>query len=482
MQLFERPLLLPDQASRRAGIPYSERRRSTNNFGNLLAPQLRGILDKLDRGEPEDWVDLNEFVIGSEGFMLNLYSSRISRVVQAEYMVTPNKHGDQALAKDAADFISEGIGRVTGWRTFMRESLHAIGPGFQPHRMAWDYDRSTQTFYVPEFLYHHPHRFRYDDQWQLRLYDRGQNRSRENMYGEALMPNEWVIHTHKEQAGYPNVAGVMRSCIYHWMFHRWGDKFWARFTERFGSPFVYLQVVENATDAVRAEALSKLEQFSNEHVGVVEAGNEIKQVEASVTSGSTSQHEIFIKYLEASITKAWLGASDVTEQGATGSQAAVETRVSALTDPKMVNDGLMWAETIQGSYFRWMLENNRHKFGGKVPPIPEYVFKTASDEIETDSQDLADQNQDERESDGGRPYDVRSDKPAPALPTKAAEPVIKPSSTANATPEARGALNGAQVSSLIEITQAVVNGQLPRANGVKMMRSEEHTSELQSRL
>lgn len=466
---------------RRAYLGASERQRLPALYANLTAERLTTILQQLQRGEVDQWAELVQYALRSDDLLIHLYTTRITRVAQADFQIVPNEFGDQRMAKLAAEFINEMVGRVENWEAFVRNALHAIALGFSANEIEWDRDGVSGITYARNLHYINPNRFRYDDQWKLRLYDHGtRTQVSRDMYGEVLWPANWVIHKHHEVAGNPCDAGLMIMSIWRWLFRRWTDTFWIQNLEKYGSPFVTAEVTANTPLAVRQAIKEAIVDLGIERAAVIEAGGKITITPPPMGTGQASQHELYMDFAKESLTATWLGASDVTSPGENGSQAAVGGRISATTDPRMITDGTEFCGTLHQSLFKWLIQYNAHKFE-RMPPIPQMQFKTASDEVKTDAQDLASQNA--ADAAGGNaaaattaPYEVRGDDGSPSLDGTLHQPAALPADTnAQPTDAVTGqpvekkqdtALNGAQVTSLLEVIQSVVDGQLPRDSAV----------------
>jgi phage gp29-like protein len=417
-----------------AHITYSERFRQPGRFGSLSAIELTEILRRLDRGEVDQWADLCEFALGTDELLVSLYNTRVSRVVQAEFEVIPSEFGDKGAAKAAGEFINEQIGRIDNFRGLLRNMMHAVSPGFSISQLRYERDAASGIVFVQSHEHIHPHRFRYDDQWQARIWDQGLRRS--SMYGDALDPRLFVVHRHQEHAGYPCMDGIMRSCIWRWLFRRWAETFWIQYVEKYGQPFVYAKFPPNTPDAVRAKAQAALESLSTDHAAVIETGGEIVIAAAHASSGSKSQHEMYVEASSSSLTTAWLGSADLTAPGSSGSNAAVTIRAGATMDPRMVADGFGLSETLKRSVFRWLLEFNLQEFGGTMPPVPSLSFKTAHDEVNVDAGkakiEMAQQDTPGNADGSG------ADAAAQPAPDVQANPAPKPSKGPNPTAKAPG--------------------------------------------
>jgi phage gp29-like protein len=358
----------------------------------MSAGQLSAILWKLDQGWLDDWADLCEYALCDDTLM-SLYSSRATRVLQATWKVKPNEFGGSD-AQLAAEFCNEQMGKLRNFNDALRYMMHASAVGLSANEKEWDAYRAPTgqiTYYLRQLHFRHPHRFRYDEQWRPRLWDQGKRIKPDGMWGMPLDPRKWLIYQHYEIVGYPNVSGFMRGAIWVWLFMRWADKFGIQSLEKFGNPFLYAQVPPNTPLATREKVRQDLQDLSNDHAGVIEAGITIMNM-AGMSGQTESLHGSFMDRYQARLARLILGSSDAADPGKNGSNAAVATRVGATADPRMVVDGVGIGEAWASQVFGWMLEFNRHRFGGKLLPTPQFVALTAADEVKTDIQDLAEQS------------------------------------------------------------------------------------------
>jgi hypothetical protein len=364
----------------------------TGRFGDMTGSQLSAILWKLDQGWIDDWADLCEYALCDDTLM-SLYASRANRVLQASWKVKPNEFGGND-AKLAAEFCHEQMGRLRNFTDALRYMMHAAAVGLSASEVEIDaYQAPTGqvTYYPRKIHFRHPHRFRYDDQWKPRLWDQGKRITQDLGWGRPLDPRKWLVYQHYEIVGYPNVSGFMRAAIWVWLFRRWADKFGIQSLERFGNPYLYAKVPKNTPLPNRERIRQDLQDLSNDHAGVIEDGIEILSM-AGMSAQSDSLHGAFMDRYEKRLARLILGASDAADPGENGSNAAVATRTGAMTDPRMVTDGVAIGEAWASQIFAWMLEFNRHRFGGKAMPVPQFVALTATDEVQTDKQDLAEQS------------------------------------------------------------------------------------------
>lgn len=448
----EAPLrLVPKPPSVQGRVTSAERWATGGQFGDMSASQLTSILNAAKTGDVSRWADLCAYAISTDEHLSSLSSSRYTRVVQADWLIVPNEYGDQAMARLAAEFVNEQLARIQRYQRSMKALLSAVGIGYAVGEMEWARD-SKRTNYVQRIVNREAHRFRYDEQWNLRLYDSGVRASKGSIYGEALDPRLMIVHEHQEVNGYPGATGVMKSCIWGWMFSRWVEKFNILFLEKFGSPIVYAKVDPDSKENVRNQILEDLQNLSNEHVGVIE-GHEITLIDSATKSGDG--YQAYLTYRKNEQTKAWLGTSDAVDPGANGSRAAVDSRTGAMMDPRMVSDGQDLAETLQSTLFTQLIALNLHKFGvgdASQVPVPMMRFRTADDEVKVDAGARAQESIDVREQAG--------DDAAPV-------PVAAPSTAAvqASQPEKFGTT---QITSMIDLAERVTASKIPRSAAVEL--------------
>lgn len=456
---------IPDLPFTQARVDKLERTRTGGRWGDVSASTVTSVLNKAAQGDISDWIDLCDHAIGTDTELGNLYDSRISRVAQADFIIAPNSFGNPNMAQLAAEFVNEQMGRIKGWSQASRDLLHAIAVGFSAGEEEWLHDRVNKTNYVTRIHFRHGHRFRYDESWQPRLYDQGRRRSDASMYGEALLPNKWVIHQYRLAAGYPGAQGLMRNSIFIWLFGRWVEKWWTANAEKHGDPLVYAKGNPNTPVNVREKIIADMERLANDHVGWIENGSELVVDASAAMSKSYEVYKDYLARRDAQLGKVWLGASDINDPGAHGSQSAVDTRASVTTDPRMVTDGDLFASSLQETLFQHFINLNAHKFGCPVEqvPCPTMKLKTADDEVGGDRGDKRDELQAERQ---GYTQEVGNDGsgkmvPAVKLPDPAPAPQQAPAQPAVAITMS--------ASEVLEVVKASTAGAIERESAYELI-------------
>lgn len=366
-----------------AALVRAERFRQSGPYGDLEASRLTSILQQAELGNIAEWAKLCDFIRGSDDTIAGLFETRRLRVRQAEVKIIPGRK--RATADDilAAQLCSDAIDQMEDFDGAVDRILLGQCDGSSLSEIVWSHNAVTDTVTPAAIVPAHLRRFRFDEHWQPRLYDAGQNPGADG-YGEILEPNgKWITYQHSAGAVYPGQFGIMRSLAWRWLFLRWAHRFNIEFLDRFGQPFTYATVEKNTPGATRDNIRASLERLTSEHVAVFETGGSIVMEAAGAAAGS-DHYETYIAAATAAIATRILGTSDASAPGKNGSNAAVEARVSAVVDPRTRADVAELWSVLRRDLFRWILIKNAHKFS-TTPAIPE--AKLLSDVgVETDVQ------------------------------------------------------------------------------------------------
>lgn len=468
--------LTADQFKIVARMNPHERLQSGLRFGTLTGKRLSAILKDNERGFPNDWADLAEY-IQKDPHVASIFYTRKTNVTAARWIIEPD--GDSADAELAAELCTEAVGGLAEFKTHCHDLLDAAGVGFSVLEIDWDPKPDLVRFRHLQWV--HQRRFIWGDRYELMLARPGSR-----THGDPLTPKKFITHVPKEQSGYPTRSGALQVCAWHWWFKRKATEWWFHNVETSGTPIVVGKYPSNTEKSVRQEFMDSLKRLSADHVGLVPTEVEVmvETAGAEALRGDNAL-EAFIKSMDNQLSKAIVGTTDLTEAGPNGSRAATETRKQATLDPRTVNDGEQLWGTFRRDLFTPFLEFNVHRFGGRMPPVPKGRFLHTKVDYEITPEVAgarAASLNEVRQAAGLDPIEGRDDPlldedraaAASAVPTPAADG--DPTPEGQPAPEASGAgdvqktaLNGAQVTALQGMVEAVAQGQLPRDSAVAMI-------------
>lgn len=342
------------------------------NMGGILAPTVSSILSDLRNGWLERWVDLSGWMTRFDGHLRSIYYTRRAAIAGAPFAIEPPLNipeQDRAIAAQGAEFITRMLdGQRDAERLFL-QLLDGIGRGVSSAENV--YVRDSGAWVIrPEWI--HTRRFRIAPDYSVRLWDQGRAGG---AFGLALPPGKFIVHAPCLIAEHIVDSGELLACVWWWWMKTWGRKFYSSAADRFGSPRAIGTLPPNATATTKQALLDALDALSNDASGVVEDGTRI-DVQEPKAAQSGEMWDRFIKALDEEMSKAMLGATDISGPGENGARAAVETRNGVRLERAQA-DAKVFAGTLERDWFGPALAYNAHLFGGKIPPTPRIVFELA---------------------------------------------------------------------------------------------------------
>lgn len=270
---------------------------------------------------------------------------------------------DSQAAVDAAELAREALAALD-MSAIVDHLMQAVALGFSVAEIAWQ-AHGAQWF--PQVSPRPAHWFQFDQETGrvLRIYNGAPD-------GEIIPPYRAICHT--PGAHLPAHAGVARSALWAWVFKSYALRDWARFIELFGQPIrvgKYHQGASKDDVAVLKQAAFSL---GSDAAAVIPEGMMLELVEAGGKSASGELYARLIEYLDAQVSKAVLGQTMTTDDGASLSQAKVhnEVRMDILRA-----DARAIAATLQRDLIAPLVALN---LGTDAPlPVVELIVEEAED-------------------------------------------------------------------------------------------------------
>ena len=357
---------------------YRNRRR---DYGGATPESVSAALTQLLNGILEPWVDLSGHMVRFDGHLRSIYYTRRQAIAGAPFEIVPGiarTPVDEPLAAQAAQFITLMLQEQRDFEAWSLNMMDAIGRGFAVSELIYTREAGA---WVPRPHWLHARRFRIDPEYNVRLYDNG-TVAGSNGYGRAFEPDKWIVFTPSTVAEHIVDSGELLACVWWWLLKTWGRRFWAVAADRFGSPRAIGTLPQNATGTARAALLAALEKLANDASGIVEEGTRI-EIAPPMAQSTGEMWDRFIEFNNAEMSKAMLGATDLTEPGPNGARAATETRNGVRLE-RAEADAKMWAGCLEQNWFGPALKFNAHLFGGRVPPTPQIKFNLVENVVEVD--------------------------------------------------------------------------------------------------
>lgn len=233
----------------------------------------------------------------------------------------------------------------------IKDMLNATLYGYQPIEIVWQRDK----LWLPEKIIAKPQEwFGFNEDGAMYFIERGLNNEKLPEY-KFLCP--------KQEASYDNPYGLGDLGLVFWVvtFKRAGLKFWAEFTQKYGSPWLIGKEPRSNTDADTDKLLDALEALMGNAVGTIPNDSSVEIHEANGKSSSVDAYDKLIRYCRSEINIALLGQDQTTEANTNHASASVGLEV---TDDIRDGDCRM-VESAFNQLIDWICELN---FGEVVRP------------------------------------------------------------------------------------------------------------------
>lgn len=453
--------------------------------------QIQSILQSAERGFVDVWADFTRRMLKSDDHLTSVYNTYIRPVAAARREVTPAKAAphEAELAKLQAADCEEMLAALPNIERTLAELLDADFTGYAVHEIIWK--PKGDWIWPTDLVWLHPRSFRFSDSFELYLYANGRGSERAKQLGiETQLPglplsrDKYVIHIPRLIPDYPTSSGLLIPCVRPWFVKSWVTRFWMSGAEVAGNPRLLGKLPDNAPAAVREELYQALASLSADGTGVLSGGTDVVLLDPKA-QGTGSVWETLLKRQDAAYSKAILGSTLNVEVGDTGGNRSLgESQADMTMAPRWQASARLLANTIETHLFRPFLEFNAARYGGRVF-VPSLSLHIVEDEPAVDDiainagvvtrdelrrsrklEPLGPENGgDELVSAPGLPLP-----PSPAIPLpESPSPAVVDGAAPGAEKASDTALNGAQVTSLLQIVEKVASGLIPRDTGVQLI-------------
>lgn len=469
---------------------------SGQTSGELRWDQLDAIRKNAELGITEQWGDLTRRFLRSDDHVLSTYTTYVAAIAGgrrdvAARIVDPAM---KAIADAQAEACAAMLDSLPNVERSIAELIDADFTGWAGQEIMWD--TRGDWLWPTDLVWLHPARFRFSQTFTAYLWDRGMAaaRARELGYdtqevdglGIPLPANKYIMHMPRIIPDYPQASGVFLAVMRPWWIKNWCMKFMLSGAEISGNPRMLGKLPEQGTtDAVRQEMYTALQQLSADSIGVLTGQSNIEILDPKM-QGDGSVWDTAIKLCNAAISKAILGSTLNVEVGDSGGNRSLgESQADMTIAPRWSRSALLACNTIESQLFRPFLELNRHLWGGHVF-VPQMTINIVEDEPEIDQlvvdsgyvtvdQLLASRRLPPlgKERGGDKFVHAAANGPTYEHSAPASTPTAAPPGLDVASEEkpADSALNGAQVSSLLDIVTQAATGAIPRSTAIEIITS-----------
>ncbi len=233
----------------------------------------------------------------------------------------------------------------------IKQMLNAVLYGYQPMEILWQ----RSKLWLPEKIIAKPQEwFGFDDNGAMYFIDNG-------LHNQSLPHYKFLCP--KQEDSYDNPYGLGDLGLVFWAvtFKRAGLKFWAEFTQKYGSPWLIGKEPRANTQADTEKLLDALEALMGNAVGTIPNDSSVEIHEANGKSSSVDAYDKLIRYCRSEINIALLGQDQTTEANTNHASASAGLEV---TEDIRDSDSRM-VESTFNQLIDWICELN---FGDVARP------------------------------------------------------------------------------------------------------------------
>jgi len=225
----------------------------------------------------------------------------------------------------------------------VREAMDGAFYGYQPMEVTWG---RVGGLLLPVEVTAKPQEwFFYTPENELRFRAKGSG-----LEGEELPPRKFVVA--RQGPSYQNPYGQpdLAPCFWPVTFKRGGLRFWAVFTEKYGSPFLVGKAPRSATDSEVTKLLDSLAEMVQDAVAVIPDDSSVDIQEAAGKANSADVYQQFMLFCRSEVSIALLGSNQSTEMDSNRASSVSGLQIAddlAMGDAEMigevVNELIGWA-------------------------------------------------------------------------------------------------------------------------------------------
>ncbi|OFC62826.1 DUF935 domain-containing protein [Candidatus Erwinia dacicola] len=241
------------------------------------------------------------------------------------------------------------ISRIIG------EMTDAVLYGYQPCEIMWG--RSVKSWAVTDIVGKPPEWFQFDNDNLLRF------RAKDaGLEGELVPLNKFVVP--RQDATYDNPYGFpdLSMCFWPVTFKKGGMKFWVRFAEKFGSPWVIGKHPRGTAQGEIDLLLDSMEAMVEDAVAAIPDDSSIEIKEAAGKADSSDIYQNLITLARSEISIALLGQNQTTE--ANSNRASAQAGLEVTSDIRDAD-----AEIVESAVNQVIRQVVALNFGNVASPV-----------------------------------------------------------------------------------------------------------------
>ncbi|WP_372069759.1 DUF935 domain-containing protein (plasmid) [Tistrella mobilis] len=328
--------------------------------GGITPYRLASILRAAADGDGRAYALLAEEMEERDPHYASVLGTRKRAVSGLDLQV--EAHSDKAQDLAIADAVRDMLTELDT-EAVIEDLSDGFGKGYSVARIEWQWGKVARPVAIEHVPAH------------LVLWDRTDGKTpliptEANPMGERLEPFGWIFHAPRLKTGLPLRGGLARLVAAAWMCKAYGLRDWLAWAEVYGMPLRVGRYGASATEDDIATLVSAVANVGSDAAAVIPESMRIEFIEAARGS-ATDVFERLATYLDKQVSKAVLGQTMSTDDGASLAQARVHDEVR--TDIQ-ISDAKQIARTLRRDLVAPFVAFN-FGAGAAVPmvalPVPE---------------------------------------------------------------------------------------------------------------
>ena len=377
---------------------------------------------------------------------------RVARAAVLNYplRLEQGEASDDVMAESQAAFKALPLAGIA------RRLLSGMDYGYSVVELVW---KAEGPLWQPEdAVLRKPERFVFDAEGRLKLrdYDQGSR----DLYAQAY---KWLVYRHDKDAENPYGTSVLRACYWPWKFKKAGLEFWLMATEKFAVPSILaLFESQDSPDKTRERAMELAGMLNQVSSGSGAAFANVRDAKVLQPDGRVSEFKALMDWCDTQIAYAIVFQSLAVQEAQNGTRAQAQVHEDTfLAATKEVCRDI--AAVLQRAV-DWFVELN-YGLGEIAPAVTFDLADYATWQMVCDALDRGiPLSSDALYDRYGLPKPKDSADSFEGVPKGGATATLSTTLDAAAAPVSdvqSTALNGAQVTSLVDLAAQVSAGTLP---------------------
>lgn len=280
-----------------------------SHLDGLTPAKAARILKDADQGVLTAQAQLFDDMLDRDAHLRAEFDKRKSAPVALDWHIEPPANAsaaEKAAAAFAEDMLRDTVDDLEDVVLAMQEG---VGFGFAGIELEWE---KWGGDWIPSF---HP---RPQTWFTTDLTRRALRLANGTATGEALQPLGWILHMPaKVKTGYLGRAGLLRACLWPFLYKSYAIGDFAEFLETYGLPIILGKYMAGATNEEKASLMRAVAALGHDARAIMPEGMALEVKEVS-TSGNGSMHLAMVDWADRAQSKAILGQTTSSEAKATG--------------------------------------------------------------------------------------------------------------------------------------------------------------------